>query len=98
MNIQQIKEAIALNMGIKLPNIILVRQYDEDKEPQPWVSHWDNDNRVRITMHDEVYLRIKADVTKPGLAFKKQVLEATSERAAYTRFVIITPANVVDTF
>lgn len=98
MNIQQIKAAIAANMGISLPNLTMVRQFNEAKEPQPWVSHWDNDHRVRITMHEDVLKQVQANLDKPGLAFKKEVVEATQTRAAYTRFVIITPANIEATF
>lgn len=98
MNIEQIKSAIAANMGVSLPNLIMVRQFNEDKVPQPWLSHWDNDHRIRVTMHEDVFNQIKADTSKAGLAFKKEVVEATSERAAYTRFVVITPANIEATF
>lgn len=98
MNIQQIKEAIASNMGISLPNLVMVRQFNEQKEPQPWLSHWEDDARVRVTMHEEVFNRIKEDPSKPGLAFKKEVVPATQERAAYTRFVVITPLNIEATF
>jgi len=98
MNIQQIKEAIAANMSIQLPNLVMVRQFNEQKEPQPWLSHWDNDHRVRVTMHEDVFNQIKADPSKAGLAFKKEVVPATQERAEYTRFVVITPANIEATF
>lgn len=97
MNIQQVKEGIALNMGISLPNLVMVRQFNESKEPQPWLSHWDNDHRVRVTMHEDVFNQIKADTSK-AVAFKKEVVPATLERAEYTRFVVITPLNIEATF
>lgn len=99
MNIQQIKSAIATSLGIQLPNLVMVRQLDETtKAPQPWLSHWDNDNRVRVTMHEDVFNRIKAKPEEAGLAFKKSIVEATPERAAYTRVVVITPENIEATF
>lgn len=98
MNIQQIKAAIASSANISLPSLTLVRQFDEAKVPQPWVSHWDNDHRVRITMHEDVLKQIQANPEKAGLAFKKEEVLATQTRAAYTRFVIITPLHIEATF
>lgn len=98
MNIQSVKQQIAAKAGIQLPTLMLSRQKNEAGEEQPWLSHWDNEKRVRITMHDDVANTIKGDPTFDGLAFKEEVVAATNERAAYTRFVVITPTSVVMTF
>jgi len=98
MNIQLIKSQIAAKAGIALPTLMLSRQKDESGTEQPWLSHWDNDKRVRITMHDDVANKIKATPDFDGLAFKEEVVPANAERAAYTRFVVITPTSVVMTF
>lgn len=98
MNIAQVKTAIAASAGITLPNLVMVRQLTEDKQPTEWVSHWDNDHRVRVSMHQNVMEQIKLNPEKPGLAFKKEIVAANGERAAYTRFVVITPTNIEATF
>ena len=99
MNIQDLKAQIAAENGITLPHLVLVQQFEEDgKTPAPWVSHWDNTKRIRVTMHQDVFNQIKADPTKAGLALKKEVVPATADRAEYTRYVVITPQNIVGTF
>jgi hypothetical protein len=98
MNIQALKQQIATKAGIQLPTLMLSRQKNEEGEEQPWLSHWDNDKRVRITMHDDVANKVKAEPAFDGLAFKEELVAATPERATYTRFVVITPTSVVMTF
>ncbi len=94
MNIQQIKESLGLN------NLLMVRQYEQNAPTvaTAWLSHWDNERRIRVSMHEDVLTRIKADVSKPGLALKKEIVPATAERAEYTRYVVITPLNIEATF
>jgi len=99
MNIFQIKAEIAAKCGVAVPNLVMVRQLTEDKQPTEWLSHWDNDNRIRVTMHEDVFKKIQADPKKcTGLAIKKSIEEATDERAAYTRIIVITPQHIVGTF
>jgi hypothetical protein len=99
MNIQDIKTQIAQENSIALPHLVMVQQFEEDgKTPAPWVSHWDNEKRLRITMHSDVFNRIKENPTDAGLALKKEVVPASAEREAYTRYVVITPQNIVGTF
>lgn len=98
MNITSVKQQIAESTGIQLPTLMLSRQKDENAVPQPWLSYWDNDKRVRITMHDDVANKIAANPTFDGLAYKKELVAAKGERAEYTRFVVITPTSVVHTF
>ena len=97
MNIQQIKAEISAKSGVQFPNLSMVRQFDEQGVKQPWLSHWDNDNRIRVVMHEEVFEDIKSNPAKADLALKKEVVEATDDRAAYTRFVVITPKNIEGT-
>lgn len=98
MNIEQVKAAIAASTGKPLPTLLMVRQTTEDGASTPWVSHWDNENRIRVTMHEDVLKKIKADPAKVGYAFKRQDVPANDERAGYTRFVVIEPTNVEATF
>ena len=97
MNIANVKQQIAEGTGIKLPTLMLSRQLDKNKVPQPWVSHWDNDARVRITMHDDVANKIAANPTFDGLAFKRELVPAKQDRPEYIRFVVINP-SVIHTF
>ena len=98
MNIQQIKEKIAQEAKAQIPTLLMVQQKDEQGTLQPWVSHWDNDSRTRVTMHLDLFKKIAADPTKVGYAYKKELVPATADRAEYMRFVVIEPANVLGTF
>lgn len=92
MNIQQIKAAIGQ------PVLNMARQLDINGVEQPWISHWDNTNRVRVTMHDEVFNKIKENRDFDQLALKTEVVQATEERAEYTRHIVITPKQLLATF
>lgn len=98
MNIKQIKAELQAKTSVPFPNLTMVRQYDENEVKQPWLSHWDNDNRIRVTMHEEVFAVIVADPSKNDLALKREEIPATQERAAYTRFVVIVPKHIEGTF
>ena len=98
MTITDLKTTVAEKASIKLPTLMLSRQLDENKVPQPWLSHWDNDGRVRITMHEDVAKKIKEDPKFDGLAFKYEEVPAKEDRLAYRRFVVINPTSVEMTF
>lgn len=103
MTIQEIKTLIGSKLGITLGTLSMVRQFDQDPlDPtktvaSSWVSHWDNDHRVRVTMHEDIMAAIKADPTKADLAFKYEAVKP-ADKQAYHRFVIITPKDVEATF
>lgn len=98
MDINNVKAAISQREGINLQTLMLVRQLNEQNEPQPWLAHWDNDKRVRVIFHEEVAQKIKAEPTMNNLAFKYEEVPATDTRAAYKRYVVITPTSVEMTF
>lgn len=104
MNITDVKTQIGKENNTVINHLVMVQQFkldDSGKEteiPSEWVSHWDNDNRIRVTMHQDVFNKIKANPTDAGLALKKEVVPAKEGREAYTRYVVITPQNIVGTF
>lgn len=98
MNITQIKTAIGQ------PVLTMVRQLElkanpNDKDvPTKWVSHWDNINRIRVSMHEDVFNQIKADPNFGGLAVKPPVVHTPEGKQPYTMYVVITPKNIEATF
>lgn len=101
MNIQFLKDAIAKSANISLPTLMLSRQLDlaNENAPTPWLSHWDNESRIRITMHEDVAKLIKDNPTYDGLSFKKEEVaehevSGVGTVKAYTRFVVINPTSV----
>ena len=103
MNIQEIKAAISAKVGTVIGTLSMVRQFDADpvdntkKVITPWVSHWDNDQRVRITMHEDIMSALKADINKSDLAYKYELVKP-ADKQSYHRFVIITPKDIEATF
>lgn len=95
MTITQIKQQISGLAGFTIIALNMVRQYDEETGtiPQEWLSHWDNEHRVRVTMHQEVLETIKSNPLIDKLAVKHEVVEPEG-KAPYRRFVVITPKNI----
>lgn len=99
MNITNLKLAIAAANGMTLPTLMLVRQKDQTSElPTPWLSHWDNDKRVRISLHEDVAKKIKETPDFDGLSFKTEKVAEHGEVKEYTRVIIINPTSVEMTF
>ena len=110
MNIQQIKQQISAITGVPIIALNMVRQMTQETqgtetpEPTEWLSHWDNDNRIRVTMHENVLKTIKDDPKVNVLALKNTLVEAEGQpgddayRAAYRRFVVITPNFIEASF
>lgn len=96
MNIAQIKTYIGED------SLTLVRQKDLEGKDTVWLSAWNNKARKRVTMHEDVLKAIKSEPNFNRLAVKEEVVEArpaTADkpaREAYTRYVVITPTNIVD--
>lgn len=104
MNISDIKALIGQKEGFPLPTLMINDNFEEDGvTPTGYVDHWDNDHRVRVVMAKDIYESIKANPAFDGLALKPvQVEEAKTKpdgkvRAAYRRYVIITPKNILGT-
>lgn len=103
MNIAEVKAAISAKVSCVIGTLALVRQFDADptdatkKVSTPWVSHWDNDHRVRVTMHEDIMAALKANPIKADLALKYELV-SPSDKAPYHRFVVITPKDIEATF
>lgn len=61
----------------------------------PWLSHWDNNARIRVVLHQDVMATIKANPSVNTLALKdEEVKPADMSKQSYSRYVIITPNNI----
>lgn len=100
MNIDQIKAELIKKTGGNFGTLAMVRQFNQADatKQEPWLSHWDNDTRVRLTMHEDVFNQLKTDKTRADLALKYEVVPANATRAEYSRFVVIIPRNIEGTF
>jgi hypothetical protein len=105
MNIQEIKAIIGAENGFTFGSMPMTQQFDTVKDskgnetevPNDWASYWNNDVRVRVTAHKDILAKLAAEPNFAALAVKKELLPATADRAAYTRYVIITPRDVLVT-
>lgn len=107
MNITDIKAVISRELGFTLPGLNM--QIDKSTpEGANWPSAWLDGDRVRIVMHIEVLNKIKADPNFNGLALKSAEHKAAvtkgqtingktydKDRAAYTKYMVITPNEIV---
>ena len=97
MNLAEVKKKV------NVETLPLQRVVDtKTGEVTPWLSYWDNDKRVRVSIHDDVYgvvrestnLGIKTTIKQPT---KDGVVDPT--RKPYTQHIIVkyNDQNIVDT-
>jgi hypothetical protein len=100
MNITEIKADIAKHDNIIIGSMPIQQQFEdvECTKPQPWFSYWNNDARLRVSMHQEVFEAIKADKSLNKLAYKREIVPAKADRPSYVRYVLIIPRNIADVF
>lgn len=82
---------IKKNLGVQVLN--LNTALDKDNQPTEWLRHWDNDNRVAVSLHKDTFAKIKANPSMPNLA--TQIEERTGSQGAYkaVRIVAVTEAE-----
>lgn len=78
MNIASIKKAL------NVETLDFVAQTDENGDSTPWISSWDNDTRVRVSMHNDVasvvftssnlFLKTEEKVSNAGIAYTQHLL------------------------
>jgi len=103
MNITEIKSVINVAEGSAINSLLMQNQKavlpgTETEVATDWFSHWDDTKRVRVTMHKDVLVAIKGTPTRGDLVVKRQLVPATTTRAAYTRYVVVIPAEVEAVF
>jgi hypothetical protein len=66
--IAQIKSEIGIN------TLNLSRQLDEANMQTAWLSHWDNEKRIRVTIHEDTLRLAKEEGSKPFFFIKTEQL------------------------
>jgi hypothetical protein len=101
--VRQFKDILAIGGELKEDGTT-AQPGEKIKVKQPWLSHWDNANRIRITMHEEIFVKLMANKAMGGLAIKFEQIAAEpakgdqEARDAYKRYVVITPLHIEGTF
>ena len=83
MTIQDIKAKF------NFPTLMMVRQFDIDGTRSEWLSHWDNERRIRLSMHENVAEAIKNNKLLSNLDYRIHEVEQNGERKPYTRIVVV---------
>ena len=97
MNIQQIKLQIGSQSNTQIGSLDMVRDTVIDPKdatktvPTDWYYYWDNQARVRVVMHKDIFTALKANRELDGLAVKPPVTRTPAGKLPYKMFVIITP-------
>ena len=67
---------------------------DADGNATDWMRHWDNDNRVAVSIHKELVSEIKADPNIATLGLQSE--QRTGEQGPYKamRIVKFSPAEI----
>lgn len=88
MNIDEVKS--------KLGYATLNLNYSEkDGQKTQWLRHWDNENRVAVSIHQETFDKIKANPKLSDLDIQTETLTSATSKQEYTakRIVAYTPAE-----
>jgi hypothetical protein len=88
MNLQEIKEELGY------ANLNLNTAEDAAGAKTEWMRHWDNDNRIAVSIHKDTIAAIKA---KPSTDLGLQEETRTGAKGDYLakRIVMYTPAEMV---
>ena len=90
MNIEEVKSQLGyatlnLNYG------------EKDGSQTLWLSHWDNDNRISVSVHQETFEKIKADKSLSTLGIQTSNMVSETSKLPYLskRIVMYTAPDQV---
>lgn len=66
---------------------------DKDNQPTEWLRHWDNDNRVAVSLHKDTFAKIKANPSMPNLATQMEERDGSQGKYKAIRIVAVTEAE-----
>ncbi len=81
MTLAQIKEQIGINQ------FELNTAEDKDGNATPWMRHWDNDNRVAVSIHKDLVQELQADSNIASLGLQTE--KRTGEQGDYKAIRIV---------
>ena len=87
MTLEQIKEKLKISV------LELNTATDSDDKPTDWMRHWDNENRVAVSIHKELVGELKADKNINSLGLQSE--KRTGDKGDYMAYRIVrfTPAE-----
>ena len=99
MTIHEIKSLINRTEGSNIGTLLIQNQKTTlpgttTEVASDWFSHWEAPSRIRVALHKDVLLKLKADTNRCDLIAKKQSVAAEGDRAAYIRYIVAIPREV----
>jgi hypothetical protein len=82
---------IKLNLGYSVLN--LNTALDKDNQPTEWMRHWDNSNRVAVSLHKDTLAKIKANPNMPNLVLQQETKSAAQGDYKAIRIVAVAEAE-----
>lgn len=81
MNISDIKNQL------NIPQLNLNTAKDSNGNPTDWMRHWDNDNRVAVSLHKDLVADLKANPSINSLGLQEET--RTGEKGEYKAYRIV---------
>tara|TARA_R110000796_G_scaffold238334_1_gene358663 strand:- start:588 stop:860 length:273 start_codon:yes stop_codon:yes gene_type:complete len=81
MNITELKSKL------DIATLELNTANDKDGNPTDWFRHWDNDNRIAVSIHKELVDEIKADTNIATLGLQSETREGS--KGSYKAYRIV---------
>lgn len=66
---------------------------DKDNQPTEWMRHWDNDNRVAVSLHKDTLSKIKANPNMPNLVLQEEIKTGAQGDYKAMRIVAVAEAE-----
>jgi hypothetical protein len=85
--------AIKIQLGIE--TLSLNTALDKDNKPTEWMRHWDNDNRVAVSLHKDTLAKIKANPSMSNLVLQSETRTAAQGEYKALRIVAVKEAEEV---
>lgn len=63
-------------------------------EPTKWLRHWDNENRVAVSVHEDTVNLIKGDSSMDRLVLQTEEREGSKGEYTAHRIVAVNPADM----
>lgn len=89
MTLAEIKNKVGVT------NLELNTATDADDKPTDWMRHWNNDERVAISIHKELVEKIKVNPAVSNLAIQTEIKVAAKGNYTSYRIVQYTEAELV---
>ena len=66
---------------------------DKDNKPTDWMRHWDNDNRIAVSLHKDTLAKIKANPNMGNLVLQSEDRDGAQGKYKAMRIVAVAEAE-----